>query len=271
MGSRGTTPLAIIAPLPDLCRHLSNCIARAEHEVFLATNFWANSDASTLVTNALRELSRRAGERGRKVVVKMMYDRGDPKSVVDNHLIVPEKVYTGEKTAIPSSEEIPHLDLQVMNYHTPVLGTFHSKFSVIDRRVGLIQSSNIQDNDNMEMLVHVEGPIVDSLYDTALISWGKAFDPPMPLMNSPAATAPIPYLERQNAAGAPHESDGKTLLPEHTTKDPHYDDDFEKEARRVNESLEPRHGQSKTQGVTRHLSKFMCDAPFLAGNQGVLT
>ena len=81
MGSSGKVPLTIIAPLPDICRHMSNCIARAKHEVFLATNYWQSSDASTLITNALKELSRRAGEQGNKAVVKIMYDRGNPKQV----------------------------------------------------------------------------------------------------------------------------------------------------------------------------------------------
>lgn len=81
MGSRGVVPLTIVAPLPDLCRHLANCIVRAKHEIFLGTNFWVHSDAATLVTNAIRELSKRAGERGRKVIMKMVYDRGDPRQV----------------------------------------------------------------------------------------------------------------------------------------------------------------------------------------------
>lgn len=81
MGSTGVVPLTIIAPLPDLCRHLANCIVRAKHEVFLGTNFWIHSDAATLVTNAIRELSKRAGQEGRKVIMKMVYDRGDPRQV----------------------------------------------------------------------------------------------------------------------------------------------------------------------------------------------
>lgn len=60
---------------------MSNCIARAEKEVFLATNYWQASDASTLITNSLKELSRRAGERGEKAIVKIIYDRGNPKQV----------------------------------------------------------------------------------------------------------------------------------------------------------------------------------------------
>ncbi|KAL8714381.1 MAG: hypothetical protein Q9220_001714 [cf. Caloplaca sp. 1 TL-2023] len=81
LGSSGTVPLTIIGPLPDICRHMSNCIARAEKEVFLATNYWKASDASLLITNGLKELSDRAGKRGSKAVVKIMYDRGNVKQV----------------------------------------------------------------------------------------------------------------------------------------------------------------------------------------------
>ena len=81
VGSIGVMPLTVIGPLPDICRHMSNLIARAEREVFLATNYWMDSDASRLITDALKELSRRAGERGQRAVVKIMYDRGNAKQV----------------------------------------------------------------------------------------------------------------------------------------------------------------------------------------------
>lgn len=82
LGSCGVVPLSIVAPLPDLVRHMANVIVRAEKEVFLATNYWVASDASRFITNALKELSRRVGERGgEKVVVKVLYDRGNAKQV----------------------------------------------------------------------------------------------------------------------------------------------------------------------------------------------
>lgn len=84
MGTHGVVPLTIISTLPDINRHTANCIVRAEKEVFLATNFWIHSDASIIITNALRELSKRAGERGDKVVVKIIYDRGSVKQVRSN-------------------------------------------------------------------------------------------------------------------------------------------------------------------------------------------
>lgn len=83
IGSTGVVPFVVIGPLNDICRHMSNLIVRAEKEVLLATNYWMASGASTLITDALRELSRRQGERGsgKKLPVKIMYDRGDIKQV----------------------------------------------------------------------------------------------------------------------------------------------------------------------------------------------
>ncbi|KAL1874466.1 hypothetical protein Daus18300_003484 [Diaporthe australafricana] len=170
---------------------MSNCIVRAEREVFLATNFWQNSDASKFITGAMKELSRRAGERGTKIVMKMIYDRGSPKQLVEPHYVVPVKEYNGAKVGIPTPEEIPNIDLQVMNYHHPLLGTFHAKYMIVDRKLAVIQSNNIQSNDNLEMMIHLEGPIVDSMYDMALLSWHKRLEPPLPSHNSPAAEGGI--------------------------------------------------------------------------------
>ena len=61
---------------------------------------------------------------------------------------------------------MPHLDFQAINFHKPLLGTLHAKFMVVDRKVAVIESNNMEDNDNMEMMSHLEGPIVDSIYDT---------------------------------------------------------------------------------------------------------
>lgn len=35
------------------------------------------------------------------------------------------------------------------------------------------------------MMTHIEGPIVQSFYDMALLSWWKSFTPPLPLLNHP--------------------------------------------------------------------------------------
>lgn len=166
---------------------MSNLIVRAEHEVFIATNYWQNGVASSYLTNAIKELSRRCGERGTRAVVKVIYDRGSVKQVFKPHAVASEKEYTGKAVGLPSRDEIPHIDLEAMNYHDPLLGTFHAKYMVVDRKIAVLQSNNIQDNDNLEMMVQVEGPVVDSIYDMALLSWHKALEPPLPSHKNPVA------------------------------------------------------------------------------------
>lgn len=192
--------------IPDIIQHHYDCIIQAEHEVFLATNFWQASKSATKICDALIELSKRAKKRGKKVIVKVMYDRANLKMIAESHLYVDEAEWTGDAVKMPKREEMPWVDFQLVNYHQcvlalglhwwdmsvqriyayrPVLGTFHCKFMVVDRKMAILCSNNIQDRPNMEMMCHLEGPIVDSMYDTALISWYKAMDPPLPLLSRP--------------------------------------------------------------------------------------
>ncbi|KAJ3818930.1 IQ calmodulin-binding motif protein [Lentinula raphanica] len=270
IATSGVAPLTIIAPLPDIVKHMSNCIVRAKKEVFLATNFWINSDTSRLVTDALRELSRRAGERGEKVVVKVLYDRGNVKQVLEHHQHVPVSTYTNDKVNLPAPEEIPNIHMQVVNYHVPMLGTFHSKFMVVDREVALLMSNNIQDNDNLEMCVRLEGRVVDSFYDICLASWSTTLDPPLPCRDERAADKPMPSyndpsflalftdsaskepVDLPSVVQAGHES---LDLPEHLPGDPHYDDTIAGEIRRVQASYAPKQeGETHLQAVARHLN-----------------
>ncbi|KAB5572162.1 hypothetical protein GE09DRAFT_1098520 [Coniochaeta sp. 2T2.1] len=217
VGSCGTLPLTVISTVADIVRHMSNLIVRAEREVYLATNYWQNSVASKFITDAMKELSRRAGERGTKIVFKIIYDRGSPKQLFEPHFLVPEKTYTGKAVGLPHPHEIPHIDLEVVNYHQPMLGTFHAKYMVVDRKIAVLQSNNIQDNDNVEMMVHLEGPIVDSLYDMALISWRLKFIPPLPSHDTPAAQGGLDHAGATSSNGAVSKPGaGDTSAPVHT-------------------------------------------------------
>lgn len=273
MGNRGVIPLTVIGSIVDICRHMSNLIARADKEVFLVTNFWMNSDSSLLITDAIRELSRRAGARGTKAVVKIMYDRGHLKQVVDNHTVANENEYTGKAVNMPHPLEIPNVDLQVMNYHRPMLGTFHCKFMVVDRKIAVVSSNNIQSNDNCEMATHLEGPIVDSLYDLSLISWNKNLDPPLLLHNTPVAEDDHPtfkeksFLDLFDGNGklrAPVRDTGVMLdntdgdvgrEPKHTGPDPHFDVDCAAEIVRSQSTLSPRGNKETMDLVAEHLNE----------------
>ena len=88
---------------------------------------------------------------------------------------------------LPRLEDIQNLDFQVVNYHNFPVGTFHSKFMVIDRKVAVLNSCNVQENSNLEMMCQFEGPIVDSIYEHAILTWGDQLAPPLP----PFAIEPI--------------------------------------------------------------------------------
>jgi hypothetical protein len=66
------------------------------------------------------------------------------------------------------------------------MGTFHAKYMVVDRRIAVLNSNNIQDRVNLEQMIHLEGPIVESFYDMSLLSWGEPLDPPLPFLVNPS-------------------------------------------------------------------------------------
>lgn len=271
MGSNGVLPVTVMAPVPDICRHMANLIVKADKEVFLATNFWIASGAASIITDAIKELSRRAGERGAKVIVKIMYDRGNIKQVIDNHQMMSPKQYTAPAVKLPAPEEIPNIDMEVQNYHRPMLGTFHSKFMVVDRRIGIVQSNNIQDNDNLEMMTHIEGEIVNSLYDTALIAWARALNPPLPSLDSPASNEHLVMFndpsfrllfDEDGNLRVRHDSFSKQDLESKNSSFPlpdreqkSHDPDVAAEIERMQANLLPSEGETRVNAVTRHLSK----------------
>lgn len=117
LGSTGVVQLSIISVIPDIIQHYCDCIVQAQDELILATNYWESSNSAGLISDAFRELSKRAQARGKKVVVKMMYDRGNLKQFKENHVKVYEKEWTGKEVNLPKLEEMEGLDFELVNYH----------------------------------------------------------------------------------------------------------------------------------------------------------
>ena len=260
---------------------MSNLIARAKKEVFLATNYWMDSDASRLITDSLRELSKRCQARCEKAVVKILYDRGNLKQIINNHQKVSVKEFTGGAVCLPHPDEVPGIDMEVVNFHRPAFGTFHSKFMIVDRKYGVLSSNNIQDNDNLEMMVAFEGPIVDSLYDVCLISWHNSLDPPLPSYNTCAAQGGLPTFEDPSFSKlfddegnllVPERGDARSFeevaaagnqdrLPLHAAADPHYDDNVAGEVTRLQSVISPHEpGESRMSLINTHLNRAKHDS-----------
>lgn len=75
--------------------------------------------------------------------------------MISPHQTVDAKIYTGDKVKLPHPDEIPGIHLEVQNYHKPPVGTFHAKYMVVDRKVAILNSNNIQDRVNVEMMLHL--------------------------------------------------------------------------------------------------------------------
>lgn len=196
LGSSGVIPLSIVSVIPDIMRHYAELIVRADAEIILATNYWEISASSSVLADALLKLSKRVEARnGAKVVMKLMYDRGNLRQAAKNRIIV-KPVYWS-RIGLPTEDEIPGVALEVINYHRPLVGTFHAKYLIVDRRVACLNSNNVQDRPNVEMMVQLEGPVVDSIYDMALISWSNAMKPPLPLL-AKVPIYPVVYKFQQD-------------------------------------------------------------------------
>ena len=142
---------------------------------------------------------------------------------------------------------------------------------VVDRKIAIIESNNMEDNDNLEMMTHLEGPIVDSIYDTALITWGNAFDRSLPSARAPAAEGGLgatgankePTYVEKGPAREQHQivMDGQAAaLPEHMPGDPHYDPDVASEVTRMQSAYASKPNESLLQATNRQLN-LPCKKP----------
>ncbi|KAJ3497065.1 hypothetical protein NLG97_g2184 [Lecanicillium saksenae] len=258
MGSHGTVPLTIIAPLADVIRHCANLIASAEREIFFVTCAWSPSLAQRLVHAALLELSRRAQKRGQRVKAHFMYDRAGLGNLTDSHQRMKPKSYSAKSVGLPALQDIPYVDLEVMNLHTIPLGTLHSKFCVVDGKIAAIMSNNMADNDNLEMMVHLEGPIVEAVRDTAIITWYEQLNQvsmaePTEALSHDTEVRDTDSGKASSNAVAPSASETGSLgilTPEQL----HFDERICDEALRVQTSYRPKPGESQIQAANRVLN-----------------
>jgi phosphatidylserine/phosphatidylglycerophosphate/cardiolipin synthase-like enzyme len=194
-----------------------------------------------------------------------MFDRGSVMQIFNNHQNVPAAGWQAEGVGLPPPQSMPHVDLAVVNFHVPPLGTFHSKFMVVDRKIATVSSNNIQDNDNLEMMTHIEGPIVDSLWETFLLSWHNVLEPALPCRSTPAAAREPPTWQEQSFKSL-FDPEGRFRLPEygavpiplqeHMPNDPHYDETIAGEIQRMLSVLSPRDpAEPYVNAIARHLNK----------------
>lgn len=116
------------------------------------------------------------------------------------------------------------------------------------------------------MLVQYEGGIVDSIWETFLVSWHKAMNPPPPCLTDSVATK-TPVSFAQESFKSLFNSEGHFRLPEtsavdhslfpHIAGDPHFDDDIALQIKRMNAMLSPKTpDQAWPDVIADHLSRL---------------
>jgi len=156
-------------------RYYYHIIVHAQKEILFATCWWEKGDTASIICNALRDLSKRAAQEKRHVIVKLLIDRFTKHNLVHAHAILPSEHW--EHCNIPKADELPFVLLEVNTSHRLIVGASHSKFLIVDRKIALLNSNNIYDRPNLEMMIHYEGDVVNSFYDIFLISWQIPFNP----------------------------------------------------------------------------------------------
>ncbi|RSL43271.1 hypothetical protein CEP54_015145 [Fusarium duplospermum] len=186
--------------------------------------------------------------RGQRVMVKIMYDKPSLGNIFNSHQWVKPKTFSSSSIQLPAPEEVPFLDVEVMSLHRLVLGTLHAKFCIVDRKMAAIMSNNVEDNDNMEMMTHLEGPVLPSYED------------PMDKGSSPISKPGLQGVDIVDHGHGRHEnqvvSQGSAYpeLPEHTPEDPHYDDDITGEIARMQSCYSNKPDETRLQATNRQLN-----------------
>ncbi|CAF1585683.1 unnamed protein product [Adineta ricciae] len=83
-----------------------------------------------MMCKSLRDLSKRAAEKKRQVIVKLLIDHLTKENITHCHAILPSDKWTDFN--IPSAEELTFVQLEVNCYHRLIMGAFHLKFLVVD-------------------------------------------------------------------------------------------------------------------------------------------
>lgn len=159
---------------------LLSLLESANEEVILVTCFWAVSSTQKLVNDALRKLSDKGRQRGRKIRVRICLSS----SGILQKLLHPQnlagKVYQPEtwqsSLHLPNPQELEGLDLQVKSIFLLPFSVMHPKFIIVDRKVAVLPSCNVSWEDWFEGAVTLTGPVVSCFVDFWREFWAQPED-----------------------------------------------------------------------------------------------
>jgi hypothetical protein len=147
LATTGIAPFSVFSTGPDIIQHYYDCIVAAKQEVILLTNYWQGGKNVDRIADALRDLNKRHAKRREErhksqgsaaavdghgtrtektlaslpkptlqeqIIVKIMWDRG-PQTLADLFRLrkpVPPNMW--KENGLPTMEEIPLLNVEIM-------------------------------------------------------------------------------------------------------------------------------------------------------------
>ena len=256
LSTSGVVPFTCISVITDIMQHYHDVIVDAKHEVLIATNAWESGKSVELVTTAFEKLNDLAGKEKRRVVVKILMDVASVKNVLGPRFNRSPDSWPA--IGLPSPEKVANLEMEVVNYHCAPLGTFHTKLMIVDRTVALINSNNVNIRSNVEMMCRVEGDVVNSIYDTFLISWRREFaNPPgLPCIKTPAVANRKFDFGEENVTIHPDKSSSNLVQELADDRGTYIKQDHPQDVKTINERLNINKEADATVGADDEFSDF---------------
>jgi len=153
---------------------------KAEEEVLICTFIFSikNSPSAAEITRAVKELNEKAQKRRKKIRVYIVIDTLG--SAFFSHerpsllsVLRRRNEVAPERYALPKKKDVPWLDFHVKNYHRGLLGAVHSKMMLIDGRISLLGSKNMDGDTPMEFMFAMEGSVTMAMRSDFQKLWGE--------------------------------------------------------------------------------------------------
>jgi phosphatidylserine/phosphatidylglycerophosphate/cardiolipin synthase-like enzyme len=143
----------LISNLHDIIQFHCELIEQASSTIILATSFWeSKSQAAYMINRSLQK----AFINYPSLKVRIIVDNGNFKNFISTGVrIIPKTKFSAEL----GLDIDPEMDVMAKSIHKQFLGTMHAKFMLVDHRIAVLSSNNIQDRSNLELAVSLSGDI----------------------------------------------------------------------------------------------------------------
>ncbi|QDS68273.1 hypothetical protein FKW77_010637 [Venturia effusa] len=188
----------------DVFSHMQASIEAAESEMAIITCFWARSSSLNKLSASLRRLSNKVVEGNRPKVrvfigfsslskLQMLFHTSSLHG--QDHPPSTWKV----KLGLPSSDELPGLEIQIKSIFVRPFCVMHPKFIIIDRQMVWLPSCNVSWESWFEGCISLSGPIVRPFLEfwqqfwvrdgnQMALGWDSAQAPPVQDLLQPQTT-----------------------------------------------------------------------------------